>query len=252
MALNPGRVFGNGRRASRPRIRPSASMPCGSNAVPAITPRPWAIRWSIRPPWWPRICPQIVKDHSHELLGFDEAQQLLNGARQERAEAGRGPGAEGAVAVGLRPCAADPARRTRAAAQPAWHRRSAGGSGPAQSGTRRPRRRCNGLRLSRQIVQEINGLEPELPVLTLAPALERVLQESLQGGSAVLEPGLAERDAPVAVGPGTSPGAERSARSGCWCRAGLRPWLAKFTRPVAAGPACAGLQRKYRKPSRSA
>ncbi len=47
--------------------------------------------------------------------------------------------------------------------------------------------------LSRFIVQELNGSNPELPVYTLAPALERVLQESANGQSAALEPGLAER-----------------------------------------------------------
>lgn len=47
--------------------------------------------------------------------------------------------------------------------------------------------------LGRFIVQEINGMEPELPVYTLAPALERVLQESVSGNGAALEPGLAER-----------------------------------------------------------
>ncbi|HUH90494.1 MAG TPA: flagellar biosynthesis protein FlhA [Lysobacter sp.] len=47
--------------------------------------------------------------------------------------------------------------------------------------------------LGRFIVQELNGLKPELPVYTLAPALERVLQESVNGAGAALEPGLAER-----------------------------------------------------------
>jgi len=47
--------------------------------------------------------------------------------------------------------------------------------------------------LGRFIVQEIAGPAPELPIYTLAPELERVLQESAQGGSAALEPGLAER-----------------------------------------------------------
>ncbi|MFC5568965.1 flagellar biosynthesis protein FlhA [Lysobacter yangpyeongensis] len=47
--------------------------------------------------------------------------------------------------------------------------------------------------LGRFIVQELNGLAPELPVYTLAPALERVLQESVSGQGAALEPGLAER-----------------------------------------------------------
>ncbi|WP_407354611.1 flagellar biosynthesis protein FlhA [Luteimonas sp. R10] len=47
--------------------------------------------------------------------------------------------------------------------------------------------------LGRFIVQEIAGMAPELPVFTLAPALERVLQDSAQGSGAALEPGLAER-----------------------------------------------------------
>jgi flagellar biosynthesis component FlhA len=47
--------------------------------------------------------------------------------------------------------------------------------------------------LGRQIVQDINGMDAELPAYTLAPALERVLQDSLATGSVALEPGLAER-----------------------------------------------------------
>ncbi|HZX80038.1 MAG TPA: flagellar biosynthesis protein FlhA [Lysobacter sp.] len=47
--------------------------------------------------------------------------------------------------------------------------------------------------LGRFIVQELNGLNAELPVFTLAPQLERVLQESVSGQGAALEPGLAER-----------------------------------------------------------
>ncbi|PJJ99341.1 flagellar biosynthesis protein FlhA [Lysobacteraceae bacterium NML91-0213] len=47
--------------------------------------------------------------------------------------------------------------------------------------------------LGRFIVQEIAGPATELPVYTLAPTLERVLQDSAQGAGAALEPGLAER-----------------------------------------------------------
>lgn len=52
------------------------------------------------------------------------------------------------------------------------------------------------IALGRQIVQDIVGLSPELPVMTLEPELERLLQNSLaapSGGAAALEPGLAER-----------------------------------------------------------
>jgi len=51
--------------------------------------------------------------------------------------------------------------------------------------------------LSRLIVQTINGSEPELPVITLEPALEQMLLNSMQQGQGdegmVLEPGMAER-----------------------------------------------------------
>ncbi|GHA90270.1 flagellar biosynthesis protein FlhA [Cognatilysobacter bugurensis] len=47
--------------------------------------------------------------------------------------------------------------------------------------------------LGRFIVQELTGMGTELPVYTLAPQLERVLQDSVSGQAAALEPGLAER-----------------------------------------------------------
>jgi len=50
--------------------------------------------------------------------------------------------------------------------------------------------------LGRSIVQNIGGLRQELPVITLDPALEQVLQDSMGGGgdaSPGFEPGLADR-----------------------------------------------------------
>jgi len=50
--------------------------------------------------------------------------------------------------------------------------------------------------LSRLIVQNINGLAEEIPVVTLAPELEQILQQSLAGRAdegASIEPGLADR-----------------------------------------------------------
>ena len=51
------------------------------------------------------------------------------------------------------------------------------------------------ISLRRLIVQEINGIEPELPVITLIPELEQILHQTMQaagGESAGIEPGLAE------------------------------------------------------------
>lgn len=52
------------------------------------------------------------------------------------------------------------------------------------------------ISLARLIVQNINGSEAELPVITLAPQLEQLLLNSVQQGQdngLVLEPGMAER-----------------------------------------------------------
>ncbi|KMV29713.1 flagellar biosynthesis protein FlhA [Photobacterium swingsii] len=52
------------------------------------------------------------------------------------------------------------------------------------------------ISLKRLIVQEINGIEPELPVITLVPELEQILHQTMQsagGESTGIEPGLAER-----------------------------------------------------------
>ncbi|HEB55058.1 MAG TPA: flagellar biosynthesis protein FlhA [Gammaproteobacteria bacterium] len=50
--------------------------------------------------------------------------------------------------------------------------------------------------LGRMIVQQINGMEAELPVITLDPNLEQLLHQTVQaseGGAIGVEPGLAER-----------------------------------------------------------
>ena len=50
--------------------------------------------------------------------------------------------------------------------------------------------------LGRLIVQQINGMQAELPVITLDPTLEQILQQTVQaneGGGMGVEPGLAER-----------------------------------------------------------
>ncbi len=52
------------------------------------------------------------------------------------------------------------------------------------------------ISLSRLIIQNINGLDTELPVITLDPNLEQILQQSLQASSddgVNIEPGLAEK-----------------------------------------------------------
>ncbi|MGQ0620974.1 MAG: flagellar biosynthesis protein FlhA [Panacagrimonas sp.] len=134
----------------------------------------------------------LIGEHAAELFGFDEAQALLNGLAKscpklvedlvpktlslalfvkalqgllnERVSIRNLRVIAEAVAEGA-PRSQDPVILTGAAR----------------------------VALGRQIVQEINGLEEELQVLTLSPPLEQVLQNSVATGSSALEPGLAER-----------------------------------------------------------
>ncbi|MGH1462116.1 MAG: flagellar biosynthesis protein FlhA [Neptuniibacter sp.] len=86
--------------------------------------------------------------------------------------------------------------------------------------------------LSRLIVQNINGSESELPVITVAPQLEQILLNSVQQGQEsglVLEPGMAERlQASLAE---TATQQEMMGRpSVLLVAAPVRPLMAKFVR----------------------
>ncbi len=135
---------------------------------------------------------QVIKDNAPELLGHDEAQALLNGLAKSTPKLVEDlvpktltlsvfvKVLQGLLAERI------PLRNLRGIAEAlSEHAPRSQDPGALISVVR--------VALGRQIVQEINGMEPELPVLTLAPQLERVLQDSLQSGGAVLEPGLAER-----------------------------------------------------------
>ncbi len=91
--------------------------------------------------------------------------------------------------------------------------------------------------LGRLIVQNINGMEMELPVITLAPELEQILLQSSQvagqeGGG--LEPGLAQK-----LQQSLAEAAERQEALGqpivLLVASPIRPVLSKFARHVVAG-----------------
>ena len=99
----------------------------------------------------------------------------------------------------------------------------------ASAGTTDPQALLAAVRaaVGRQIVQTISGGTDDLPVLSLAPALERLLQDG--AGNNALEPGLAER---LQQAIGTH--AERQEASGdpvvLLVPPALRPTLARFVR----------------------
>jgi len=86
--------------------------------------------------------------------------------------------------------------------------------------------------LGRSIVQDVAGMRPELPVLTLDPELERILNESTQeNGSPGLEPGIVDR-----LHESLSDNAQKQEIAGepavLLVAPGLRPWLSRLTRGI--------------------
>jgi flagellar biosynthesis protein FlhA len=85
--------------------------------------------------------------------------------------------------------------------------------------------------LGRTIVQNIGGLRQELPVITLDPALEQVLQDSMTGGDASpgFEPGLADR-----IQQALGDSARRQDAAGepavLLVAPKIRPWIARLMR----------------------
>ena len=88
------------------------------------------------------------------------------------------------------------------------------------------------MALGRSIIHEINGVQTEIPVITLEPSLEQILHKSLQTaseGGAGLEPGLAEQ-----MHQSLEESAQRMEMEGqaavLLVSSFIRPWLARFVR----------------------
>ncbi|MGB0221041.1 MAG: flagellar biosynthesis protein FlhA [Sinimarinibacterium flocculans] len=135
---------------------------------------------------------QIVRMHAHELLGHDEGQALLDQLAKQAPKlvedlVPKLLSLTAFVRV-LQNLLAErvPIRNLRVIAEALAEHAGRSQDPVVLSGLVR-------VALGRQIVQEINGMQPELPVLTLAGPLEQVLQDSLKSGGAAIEPGLAER-----------------------------------------------------------
>ncbi|HTX23769.1 MAG TPA: flagellar biosynthesis protein FlhA [Steroidobacteraceae bacterium] len=137
----------------------------------------------------------IIQSHAHELLGHEEVQHLLSGLGKTAPKLVEDlvprvlPMA--AVVKVLQSLLAErvPIRNMRAIIETLAEHAPRTPDPPALTAAVR-------IALGRQIVQDIAGMATELPVMTLEPELERLLQSSLgapTGQSAALEPGLAER-----------------------------------------------------------
>ncbi|MFZ5579381.1 MAG: flagellar biosynthesis protein FlhA [Pseudomonadota bacterium] len=174
---------------------------------------------------------QILQDNAQELLGYEEVQQLLESLKQSAPK----------LVEDLVPRALPlttvvqvlqnlleekvPIRDMRSIAETlAQHAQRSQDAGQLTAAVR--------VALGRMIVQSINGLAPELPVITLEPSLEQLLLNTTHGtGDAGpgLEPGLAER-----LHRSLSEAAQRQESRGepavLLVAPPLRPWLARMLR----------------------
>ncbi len=178
---------------------------------------------------------QALTDHAHLLISHQEVQQLLDrlGRTHPRLVEDLVPGTVplGTVVKVLQNLLREriPVRDFRTIAEAiAEH---ATGSQEPDALTAAVR-----IALGRFIVQHINGLAEEIPVISLDPNLDRILHQSLQGTAegAVMEPGLAERmQREVAAG------AQRQELAGepavLLVADALRPMLARFLRQSVSG-----------------
>ena len=232
MALNPGRVFGTveGIQTRDPAFGLEAvwidksarehAQTLGYSVVDAST----VVATHLS---------HIIKENAPELLGHDEAQALLTGLGKSAPKLVEDLVPKTlSLAVFVKVLQAllaerIPIRNLRGIAEAlAEHAPRSQDPVVLAAAVR--------VALGRQIVQEINGMEAEMPVFTLAPQLERVLQDSLQGGGNVVEPGLAER-----MHKSLADSVQKQESAGqpavLLVPAPLRPLLAKFTRQTIPG-----------------
>jgi len=233
LAINPGRVFGKppGIETRDPAfgmeaiwIEPSKrdqAQTLGYTVVDAST----VIATHIS---------HIVTTHAHELLGYEEVQQLLNGLAKSAPKLVEDlvpkQLALGVVVRVLQGLLAErvPIRNLRLILETlAEHAARTQDPSVLQAQVR--------VALGRQIVQELAG-NGELAVVTLEPDLEQLLQSSLTGPNAggTIEPGLAER-----LQARLAESARRQESLGetpvLMVTPALRPTLARFTRASVPG-----------------
>lgn len=138
---------------------------------------------------------QLLQTHAHELLGHEEVQQLLDLLSKTAPKLVENLIPDiltlGVVVRVLQNLLEEniPIRDIRTIAETLAEHGAKSQDADILTGMVR-------IALGRLIVQQINGMERELPVITLDPVLEQLLHQSIQstdGMGGGVEPGLAER-----------------------------------------------------------
>ena len=138
---------------------------------------------------------QLLQTHAHELLGHEEVQHLLDMLSKSAPKLVENLIPDtlslGVVVKVLQNLLEEniPIRDIRTIAETLAEHGAKSQDADILTGLVR-------ISLGRLIVQQINGMEHELPVITLDPALEQLLHQSMQSADGMgggVEPGLAER-----------------------------------------------------------
>ncbi|WP_440225712.1 flagellar biosynthesis protein FlhA [Dokdonella sp. MW10] len=178
----------------------------------------------------------LLQTHAHELIGHEEVQQLLDRLAQSVPKLVEELVPKrlslGVVVKVLQNLLAErvPIRNMRSIVETLAERAPQSQDPDTLTAAVR-------VALGRQIVQDISGFGAELPVITLAPDLEQILLQSLQGATpagAALEPGLAER-----LQKSAADATRRQEMAGepavLLTSPSLRSWLARFVQQAAPG-----------------
>jgi flagellar biosynthesis protein FlhA len=235
LAINPGKVFGEleGIKTKDPSFGLDAvwisasqrdqAQTLGYTAVDAST----VIATHLS---------QVLQEHAYELLGHDEVQHLMDNLTRQSPKLVENLVPKmlslGTVLKVMQNLLREgiPIRDVRTIAESLAEQ--AGRSQDPGILTANVRES-----LSRSIVQKINGLANELPLIAMDPGLEQILQQSVQGGDSGgfgLEPGLAER-----LQQSISNAARQQEVSGepaiLVTTPEIRPWLSRWLRSAVKG-----------------
>lgn len=173
---------------------------------------------------------QVIRQHAHELLGHEEVQQLLDRlAESDPKLVDNLVPKQLPLSIVVRVLQ----NLLREGVSIRSLRLIAESLAEQAPRSKNPDELLEGVRvaLGRMIVQEINGLKEEFPVIVLDPELEQILLSSIRGaaGAVGLEPGLAER-----LQQGLADFAQRQEATGevavLLVSPSIRSWLARFIR----------------------
>ena len=174
---------------------------------------------------------KILQSHAHDLLGREEVQQLLDNLAKTAPKLVEGLVPDTLPLASVQRVLQNlleenlPIRDIRTITESLSEQAARNPETEALTSATR-------MALSHSIVQHVNGIKADLPIITLDPELEQILLQTLQAtgeGGASLEPGLAEN-----MHKNLQDATQRQEMTGesaiLVVQAGLRTWISRFIR----------------------